>query len=197
MESWQRIVSVLVVLCLYLCVLLAQVQHGHLVDGEGYEVLDTDLDLYVNLERSRRGNLSRVLLRERNYQFRRNLLREVFPISWREGLLEILQRSSVIGCCLCLRPYATVLLSILLQVISSEGAVQVEQEPCSGGNTCSGGRCDQQHWRVLQPLRLPSQGRARCQVREEVHHKLESKFYLNNDTQSLFRFYPDLYHLGL
>ena len=32
--------------------LLAQVQHGHLVDGEGDEVLDTDLDLYVNLESS-------------------------------------------------------------------------------------------------------------------------------------------------
>ena len=65
MESCHRIVSVLVVLCLYLCVLLAQVQHGHLVDGDGDEVLDTDLDLYVNLERSSWGIISRVLLRER------------------------------------------------------------------------------------------------------------------------------------
>ena len=43
--------------------LLAQVQHGHLVDGDGDEVLDTDLDLYVNLERSSWGIISRVLLR--------------------------------------------------------------------------------------------------------------------------------------
>ena len=65
MESCHRLVSVLVVLCLYLCVLLAQVQHGHLVDGDGDEVLDTDLDLYVNFERSSRGIISEVLLREK------------------------------------------------------------------------------------------------------------------------------------
>lgn len=39
-------VSDLIELCLYLCVLLAQVKFGHPVDGEDDEVLDLDLDGY-------------------------------------------------------------------------------------------------------------------------------------------------------
>ena len=103
MESCRRIVSELIVLCLNLCVLLSQVQHGHLVVGDGDEVLDTGLDqgldLVSNLERSSRSKISlssvnmKLPIQEelisRGFPYFMdywNLLREVFPISWFTGI---------------------------------------------------------------------------------------------------------------